>query len=63
MWSETARRGAALNMLKERGMWKGSTPEAKEHASEMRAARAEDEARRERLKALAARAREKSSQS
>jgi hypothetical protein len=40
-------------------MWKVKSPEAAEHAREMRDALAEDRARRERLKELAAKAREK----
>ncbi len=40
-------------------MWTEKSPEAAEHAREMREAKAEDAARRERLKDLAARAKEK----
>lgn len=40
-------------------MWKGKSPEAEEHAREMREAKAEDRARRDRLKKLADTAREK----
>ena len=44
-------------------MWKGPSPEADEHAREMRDAKAEDLARRERLKENAAKARQKEAQS
>ena len=40
-------------------MWTEKSPEAAEHAREMRQAKAEDEARRKRLEELAARAKDK----
>jgi hypothetical protein len=43
-------------------MWTEKSKEAAEHAREMREAKAEDEARRERLKEIAARARQKETQ-